>query len=65
MGNWLQEVLSLVFHIQERLYDFTREEPVLVYVIIFSVIFVETGFVICPFLPGDTLLFAVGAVAAE
>lgn len=44
---------------------FVLEHGLWVYVLLFAIIFVETGLVIMPFLPGDSLLFAVGAIAAR
>src|SRR5207302_385360 len=38
--------------------------PTLIYVVLFAIVFAETGLVVTPFLPGDSLLFAVGVVAA-
>ena len=61
----LKQLLDLFLHLQDHLTAFTTEHGPLVYALLFGVIFAETGLVVTPFLPGDSLLFAVGAVAAD
>jgi len=60
----MREIIDFILHIQEHLETFTRAYGPLVYGLLFLIIFCETGLVITPFLPGDSLLFAVGALAA-
>lgn len=62
--NWLMENLTWVLHIQDRLNDLIDLFGIWTYVVLFAVIFCETGLVVTPFLPGDSLLFAAGAFAA-
>ena len=61
----LKKVLDLFLHLQDHLHQLTREHGVWVYGILFLIVFAETGLVVTPFLPGDSLLFAVGAIAAN
>ncbi len=63
--DWLKQALDFVLHLQDHLYDLTRSQGPWIYAILFVIIFCETGLVVTPFLPGDSLLFAVGAVAAN
>lgn len=60
----MQQILDLFLHLPEHLNAFTQQYGTLVYVLLFAIVFCETGLVITPFLPGDSLLFAVGAIAA-
>ena len=60
----LKSLLDLFLHLKDHLKSFTAQNGPLVYALLFGVIFAETGLVVTPFLPGDSLLFAVGAVAA-
>jgi membrane-associated protein len=53
-----------VSHLQDRLYELTAWNLSVSYAVLFLVVFCETGLVVTPFLPGDSLLFAVGALAA-
>jgi len=61
MLSWL---IDLVLHLDRHLVELLAHYDVWVYPILFAVIFAETGLVVAPFLPGDSLLFAVGALAA-
>jgi membrane-associated protein len=57
-------VLDFLLHFDKHLLEFVAEYGRWVYGILFAIIFAETGFVVTPFLPGDSLLFATGALAA-
>ncbi len=61
----MKEVLDFILHLQDHLDQFTAHHGNWVYGLLFLIIFCETGLVVTPFLPGDSLLFAVGAVAAR
>lgn len=56
--------IDLVLHLDQHLVELLAQYGVWIYAILFVIIFSETGFVVTPFLPGDSLLFAVGALAA-
>lgn len=57
-------IIDFILHIDEHLVDIIQMFGGWSYAILFSIVFVETGVVIFPFLPGDSLLFASGAFAA-
>jgi membrane-associated protein len=57
-------LIDLFLHLDVHLAEFVVQYGVLVYAGLFAVIFAETGLVVTPFLPGDSLLFAAGALAA-
>ncbi len=61
MLSWL---IDLVLHLDHHLVELLSQYHVWIYPLLFAVIFAETGLVVTPFLPGDSLLFAVGALAA-
>src|SRR5690606_9180779 len=52
-------------HVDDHLLEFITNYGIWIYAILFLIIFVETGLVVMPFLPGDSLLFAAGALAAS
>ena len=56
-------LLDFILHIDVHLSSFVRDHGTWVYALLFLIIFVETGVVVMPFLPGDSLLFVVGALA--
>lgn len=56
--------IDLVLHLDRHLAELLVRYDVWIYAILFLVVFAETGFVVTPFLPGDSLLFAAGALAA-
>lgn len=60
----LHQALDLFLHLDKHLNDFASAHQIGIYVLLAIIIFCETGLVIWPFLPGDSLLFAVGALAA-
>jgi membrane-associated protein len=64
MENVVEFVTSFFLHLDEHLVTFVQSYGVWVYGLLFVIIFAETGFVVTPFLPGDSLLFATGALAA-
>ena len=55
-------LIDFILHIDRYLESFVQAYGVWVYVLLFLIIFVETGLVVMPFLPGDSLLFVVGAM---
>ncbi len=57
-------IVDLFLHLDTHLAAFVAQYGVWVYAMLFAVIFAETGLVVTPFLPGDSLLFAAGALAA-
>ena len=61
MLGWL---IDLVLHLDRHLIELLAAYHAWIYPILFAVIFAETGLVVTPFLPGDSLLFAVGALSA-
>jgi membrane-associated protein len=60
----LKSILDIVLHLDRYLSGIIQHYGVWTYGILFAVIFIETGFVVMPFLPGDSLLFAAGTFAA-
>jgi membrane-associated protein len=59
----VKEFLEYFLHLDVKLGELVTAYPVWIYGILFAIIFCETGLVVTPFLPGDSLLFAVGAVS--
>jgi membrane-associated protein len=59
------EIVDFILHVDRHLQEFVLEYDNLIYAILFLIIFVETGLVVMPFLPGDSLLFAAGMIAAQ
>lgn len=59
----MNELIDLFLHVDEHLAEFVQTHGRLVYGLLFAIIFAETGLVVTPFLPGDSLLFAAGALA--
>jgi membrane-associated protein len=57
-------LIDFILHIDKHLADIISQYHALTYLILFAIIFAETGFVVTPFLPGDSLLFAAGALIA-
>jgi membrane-associated protein len=57
------EIFDFILHIDEHLANIIALFDPWTYVVLFTIIFAETGLVIAPFLPGDSLLFAIGALA--
>ena len=55
-------LLDFILHVDKHLEAFVQSYGVWVYALLFLIIFVETGVVVMPFLPGDSLLFVVGAM---
>lgn len=62
--DFFKGFIDLILHSDLYLVELSRQYGVWLYAILFIIIFSETGFVVTPFLPGDSLLFAVGALAA-
>ncbi len=60
----MNQILDIFLHLDVHLAQITLQYGPWVYLILFLIIFAETGLVVMPFLPGDSLLFAVGALAS-
>ena len=67
-GNLNMEIITFfidfILHLDEHLSSIISQYGTWTYAILFMIIFMETGFVVTPFLPGDSLLFAAGSFAA-
>ena len=61
----IQAIIDFILHIDKHLAEIVSNYKTWTYLILFLIIFAETGFVVTPFLPGDSLLFATGAIAAN
>lgn len=61
----IKEFFHILLHINDYLDGWVSEYGTTIYVILFLIIFVETGLIVMPFLPGDSLLFAAGAICAR
>ena len=64
MKESLAYLIKVILHLDEKLSELSNSLGGWLYVILFAVVFCETGLIITPFLPGDSLLFAVGALVA-
>ena len=62
--EFLAQLIDIALHLDNHLLAFLNEHGLWVYALLFSIIFAETGFVVTPFLPGDSLLFVAGTLAA-
>ena len=60
----ISTIIDFILHIDQHLAALSAEYGVWIYAILFLIIFCETGLVVTPFLPGDSLLFAAGGIAA-
>ncbi|HPP99152.1 MAG TPA: hypothetical protein PK853_13980, partial [Ottowia sp.] len=61
--DYLMMLADFVLHVDRHLGAFVAAYGAWVYALLFLIVFVETGLVVMPFLPGDSLLFVVGALA--
>lgn len=61
----IQSLIDFILHIDKHLVEIVSNYQTWTYLILFVIIFAETGFVVTPFLPGDSLLFAAGAIIAK
>ena len=61
----MNELIDLLLHVDRYLLELVANYGVWIYGILFLIVFAETGLVVTPFLPGDSLLFATGALAAS
>jgi membrane-associated protein len=64
MMDFLLSCVDFVLHLNTHLADLVTQYGLAVYGILFAIVFAETGLVIMPFLPGDSLLFAAGSLSA-
>lgn len=61
----ITDLIDFILHIDQHLLELIAKYDNWIYFILFMIIFIETGLVVMPFLPGDSLLFAVGMFAAQ
>ena len=62
--EYLAAFIDVILHLDKHLAVLVQQYGLWIYAILFAIIFSETGFVVTPFLPGDSLLFVAGALAA-
>jgi len=63
--EYFSQLLHFLLHVDVYLTSFVASYGALTYILLFTIIFCETGLVVTPFLPGDSLLFAAGSIAAN
>ncbi|MDO5535986.1 MAG: DedA family protein [Desulfovibrionaceae bacterium] len=63
--DFIQFFLDFVLHVDEHLLELVTQYGTWIYLIVFVIVFCETGLVVTPFLPGDSLLFAAGVLAGS
>ncbi len=63
--EFISALIDFILHIDKHLIEITQEYQAWTYLILFLIIFAETGLVVTPFLPGDSVLFAMGALIAK
>lgn len=64
MAEFIEFVVNFVLHVDQHLAEFVAAYGLWVYGLLFAIVFAETGLIVTPILPGDSLLFAAGALAA-
>lgn len=65
MLELIEKLIDFILHIDQHLVEIVSDYQTWTYLILFLIIFAETGLVVTPFLPGDSLLFAAGAIIAK
>ena len=65
MIDLIQQFFDFILHLDKYLEDIVREYELMTYLILALIIFCETGLVVTPILPGDSLLFAAGLITAK
>jgi len=63
--DFMHTIIDFILHVDVHLANFVAAYGMWVYALLFAIIFVETGVVVMPFLPGDSLLFVVGTFCAK
>ena len=63
--DFIQFIIDFILHIDRHLIELVQDYHLWTYAILFVIIFCETGLVVTPFLPGDSLLFVAGAITAQ
>lgn len=61
--EWVTQLAGLVLHLDQHLLEFAQQYGAWIYGLLFLIVFCETGLVVTPFLPGDSLLFVAGTLA--
>jgi len=61
--EWITQVFGLILHLDQHLLEFTQNYGAWIYGLLFLIVFCETGLVVTPILPGDSLLFVAGTLA--
>jgi membrane-associated protein len=62
--DFVRQVIDIFLHLDQHLRELVQMMGLWTYAVLFGVVFAETGLIVLPFLPGDSLLFAVGALCA-
>jgi membrane-associated protein len=63
--EFIMALFDFVLHVDKHLAQFVAQHGVWIYALLFAIIFIETGVVVMPFLPGDSLLFVVGTMCGS